>query len=464
MKKRLSRRDFLRLSTGAAAGGILAACGGGEPEKEIIRETVIETVMVEGTPQVVEVTKEVVKEVLVTAPPPEQVQLRLAEGSWVGPEGIKFWTEEVIPRFELENPDIKVTFEDAESPDYQDKLYTQAVAGDMPDVFFIWWSEGLMEKNQLLPLDDYFDDAFMADFYPGNVVGQVYEGHLYGVPKYISSVVMAYNKDILDEAGIAYPDGTWDWYDYLDAYKATTNPDKDQWGCLVARDYINHYVWMNGGEWMNADLFGDKCLLGEDKALEALKFLHDLVWGADRVAPNEAETGEFGWWNIFSTGKVAFMESHSWTVTNYIRENDFRWDFIDLPVSPNGGKAGLTFTNGYSIGQSTKYPEQAARLLTFLVSPWAQKQTCVGIIGSQPARRSMTEVWDTQSMGARAGYDVAAFSRTMEQARLYPVFKDGAAISEIWAPIWDQIWLTGDLGLEEGIDLIVQRIDDHYKG
>jgi len=198
--------------------------------------------------------------------------------------------------------------------------------------------------------------------------------------------------------------------------------------------------------------------------MEALKFEHDLMWGPDPVSPKPGAMGEFGWWNVFSTGKVAFMESHSWTVTNYIRENDFRWDFTDLPVAPGGGKAGLTFTNGYSIGHSTKYPEQAVRLLTFLVSPWAQKQTCVGIIGSQPARRSMTDVWDTQSMGARAGYDVAAFSRTMEHARLYPEFKDSDKINEIFNPIWDQVWTTGELGLEEGVDLIVQRIDEFYKG
>jgi len=229
-KKKLSRRDFLRWSA-AAAGGLVAASCGAAPtpvvvEKEVpVEKEVVRTVVVE---------KEVAVEKVVTATPApvEVVELRMAEGSWVGPEGIAFWTDEIIPRFELENPDIKVTFENAESPDYQDKLYTQAVAGDMPDVFFIWWSGGLMEKGQLLPLDDYFDDEFMADFYPGNVVGQVFEGHLYGVPKYISSVVMSYNKDLLDEAGMDYPDGTWDWNDYLAAYRATTKPDEGQWGTI----------------------------------------------------------------------------------------------------------------------------------------------------------------------------------------------------------------------------------------
>jgi multiple sugar transport system substrate-binding protein len=454
--RKLNRRDFLQLSVGAAAGTLLAACAA--PEPEVIRETVKETVEVEVP---VEVEKEVV--VVATPAPVEMAEIRLAEGSWVGPEGIAFWTDDIIPRFEGENPGIKVTFESAESPDYSDKLYTQAVAGDAPDVFFIWWSAGLMEEGQLLALEDYFDDEYMADFYPGNVVGQVYEGHLYGIPKYVSTIAMAYNKDILDEAGVEYPDGTWDWNDYLAAYRATTDPSKDQWGTYVVPEYLHQYVWMNGGEWMNADLFGTKCLLNEEKALEALKFNHDMVYGPDAVSPQPGTTGDYGWWDIFSSGKIAFVESHSWTVTNYMRQNEFDWDFVDLPMAPGGGKAGLTFVNGYSSYVGTEFPEASVKLIEFLTSPWAMKQMCLGILGLQPVRKSVVPVWDTESMGARAGYDVAAFSRIMDYVRMTPMFKDDNQIlSEIFNPIWDQIWVTGEMGLEEGVQLIVDRIDEHF--
>ena len=455
---KLSRRNFLGLTMGAAAGTLLAAC-----QPEVVERLVEVDVPVNQTVEVeVPVEVEVEKEVLVTAAPPETVELRFAEGSWVGPEGITFWTDDIIPRFELENPGIKLIFENAEAPDYQDKLYTQAVAGDMPDVFFIWWSGGLMEKGQLLAIDEYFDADYLSDFYPGNVVAQQYEGHLYGVPKYISSVVMGYNKDLLDAAGVDYPDGTWDWNDYETAYRAVTDPAKDQWGLLVSQGYLNHYVWMNGGEWMNADLFGTECLLNSDKAMEALQYNYDLMWGSDPVSPKPGDTGDFGWWNMFSTGKVGFMESHSWTVTNYIRENAFRWDFCDLPTAPSGDKGGLTFCNNYSIAASTKHVPEAVALVEFMASPWTNRQTCNGIIGSQPARRSIASEWDDISMGARAGYDVAAFTRSMEFARLAPEFKDSDQILEMFQPIWDQIWVTGELGLEEGVDLIVERINGHY--
>ena len=231
-------------------------------------------------------------------------------------------------------------------------------------------------------------------------------GKLYGMPKYVSTAAMAYNKDILDEAGVEYPDGTWTWDDYLVAYEATTKRDDSgdivQWGKYVAQQYMEPYVWMNGGEWMNAPLFGTKCLLDSEEAIAALKHNHDLIYGSNQVAPIAGSIPEVGWHNVFSTGKVAFAESHSWTVTNYIRENDFNWEFTDLPLSPDGGKAGITFADGYGVAKLTQEPDAAVAMVTFLTGPEAQKSMALSIVGLQPTRRSVAgEAWDVESMGAQ---------------------------------------------------------------
>ncbi|MCY3901331.1 MAG: extracellular solute-binding protein [Caldilineaceae bacterium] len=438
----MNRRDFLSLSVATAGGGLLTACVAPAAAPEDSGTSMAE----------------------------EPIEIRLAEGSWVGPEGIAFWTDEIIPSFEEGNPGINVTFENAESPDYADKLYTQAVAGDSPDVMFVWdnINYNLLQKGQLLQLDDYFESEYLEDFYPALVNAHLLDGQLFGMPKYVSTVVMAYNKDLLDEAGVNHPDGSWNWDDYLAAYEATTKRDDSgnivQWGNYVAQGYIQHYVWMNGGEWMNTEIFGTKCLLDSEEAVEALKFNHSQIYGDNPVAPIAGSIPEVGWWNVFSTGKVAFMESHSWTVTNYIRENDFAWDFIDLPVARDGTKAGLTFCNGYVIAKKTKEPDASVQLVRFLTSPQAEEVMALSIVGLQPARRSVAgDAWDVRSMGAEAGYDVAAFSRIMEHTRLNPAFQENDKVnSEAFGPIWDQIWVTGEIGLEEGVNLIVERIDEIF--
>lgn len=442
MANRINRRDFLRLSATTAGTGLLAACVAPAAAPSDSGDSMAE----------------------------EPIEIRLAEGSWVGPEGIAFWTDEIIPSFEEGNPGINVTFENAESPDYADKLYTQAVAGDSPDVMFVWdnINYNLLQKGQLLQLDDYFDSEYLEDFYPALVKAHLLDGQLFGIPKYVSTVVMAYNKDILDGAGVEYPDGTWTWDDYQAAYEATTVRDGSgnivQWGNYVAQAFVQHYVWMNGGEWMNGEIFGTQCLLDSERALEGLRFNHDQIYGENQVAPVAGSIPEMGWWNVFSSGKVAFTESHSWTVTNYIRENDFEWDFTDLPTARDGAKAGLTFCNGYVIAKKTKEPDASVQLVRFLSSPEAEEVMALSIVGLQPARRSVAgDAWDVESMGAKAGYDVAAFSRIMDYTRLNPSFEENEKVnSEVFGPIWDQIWVTGEIGLEEGVNLIVERIDEIF--
>jgi multiple sugar transport system substrate-binding protein len=438
----MNRRDFMRLSAATAGGGLLAACVAPAAAPDESGSAMAE----------------------------EPIEIRLAEGSWVGPEGIAFWTDEIIPSFEEGNPGINVTFENAESPDYADKLYTQAVAGDSPDVMFVWdnINYNLLQKGQLLQLDDYFDSGYLEDFYPALVKAHLLDGQLFGMPKYVSTVVMAYNKDILDEAGVDHPDGTWTWDDYQAAYEATTKRDDSgnivQWGNYVAQRFVQHYVWMNGGEWMNGEIFGTQCLLDSEMALEGLKFNHDQIFGENQVAPIAGSIPEMGWYNVFSSGKVAFTESHSWTVTNYIRENDFAWDFTDLPTARDGVKAGLTFCNGYVIAKKTKEPDASVQLVEFLTSPEAEEVMALSIVGLQPARRSVAgNAWDVESMGAEAGYDVASFSRIMDYTRLNPSFQENEKVnSEVFGPIWDQIWVTGEIGLEEGVNLIVERIDEIF--
>ena len=55
------------------------------------------------------------------------------------------------------------------------------------------------------------------------------------------------------------------------------------------------------------------------------------------------------------------------------------------------------------------------------------------------------------------------FSRIMDHARLDPAFQENEKVnSEVFSPIWDQIWITGEIGLEEGVNLIVERIDELF--
>ncbi len=442
----VTRREFLRYAGLAGGAALIAAC----------------------QPKTVEVEKQITTVVNATPAPKEEVRLRLAEGSWVGPEGIKYWTDDIIPRFEGENPGIKVDFESAEAEEWQQKTFAQMVAGQAPDVMFAWspvcWD--WIVKGQALQLDEHFDDSYLEDFFPSQVVSWKLDGHLWGLPKYVSTIALAYNKDILDEAGVPYPDGTWDWDTYLEACRACTKRDDSgeitQWGTYVCHDFLPPWVWQNGGQWTDTPLLATKCLLDDPKSLEALKFVHDFIYGPEPVAPKPGSIPDMGWSNVFSTGKIAFVESHSWTVTNYARENNFLWDFTNLPKGRDGTESSLTFANGYIAYAKTKYPAESIALMRFLTSVWAGEAGAKSIVGLQPARRTASEVWDQYSIGAQAGYNVAAFTHAVENAGLEIAYKDPGKASEVFTPIWEAIWITGDMPLEQGVNEAVQRINSLF--
>jgi len=148
-KRKLGRRDFLRLTAAAATGAVVASCAPATPvviEKEVVKEVPVEKpVIVEK-----EVPKEIIKEVpvekvvketvvvekeVVKAPPPaEKVRLRHQTREPEMAEEEKLLWDELYPRFQEQHPNIEVEYIPM-PPDFSEKLIAAAVAGNAPDTF-----------------------------------------------------------------------------------------------------------------------------------------------------------------------------------------------------------------------------------------------------------------------------------------------------------------------------------------
>jgi ABC-type glycerol-3-phosphate transport system substrate-binding protein len=145
-------------------------------------------------------------------------------------------------------------------------------------------------------------------------------------------------------------------------------------------------------------------------------------------------------------------------VSSLIRSNTFKWDFIPLPEGP-AARAGLVFNDAWSVWAQTKYPAEAVEFLTYLTGAENEKDMMLSVHGWLPARRSLFTAWDTESQGAQEGYNVAAYTKGLDVSRQDPYWLENAKVMEIWTPIWEQIWVTGDLGLEEGLVLLTSEVN-----
>jgi len=377
--------------------------------------------------------------------------VRLTLFTWVQPEELAV-NQRLIADFEKQRPTIHVEIINDPSQRAMDKLQTSIAAGKAPDVmsihgayFLPFAAKGaLLDLQPLIDKDAQFD---LGDFYPQLLPLCRYEGRLRSLPRYSSVYVLFYNQDLFDEAGVAYPNDSWTWADYLAAAQKLTrhsaDPARQRYGCVIdfwgARIYP--WIWQNGGQIL--DQSRTKCLLDQPPAVEALQFLVDLA-AKHKVAPciSQEDSRETREW--FKAGRVAMFMSGAWDVQVLRRSPALRWDIAALPKQKE--HATLAGTENYAIAATTKHPKQAWELFKFLLSPHSQ-EVMAAQVDKQPSRRSVAQ---GAYLHAKVGYDRRVLVDALGYGKLAPNVPEWDRISHLIQDRLDEIWI-GELPVQEGM-------------
>ena len=229
----------------------------------------------------------------------------------------------IVDAFHEANPSITVKVTVSDWDTYWDKLQTGLAGGAAPDVFAMdgplfpdFQSRGVLLDLKSYVEKDKYDLTQLAD--QGVKDFTTADGGQYGLPRDLNVIVLYYNKAMFDEAGVAYPDDTWDWAKLVEAaHKLTLDKDgdgtTDQWGLYTETTDMENYwsslVWQNGGDIIAPD--GKSTLLGSEEAVGGLQFLQDLIW-KEKVVPEPALFAETG--DAFEQGQAAMEANGSWLV------------------------------------------------------------------------------------------------------------------------------------------------------
>ena len=115
------------------------------------------------------------------------------------------------------------------------------------------------------------------------------------LPQNLSSLVVYYNRDLFDAAGVPYPEAGWTWADFLAAAKALTKDIDgdgltDQHGLGVENSLIRFtpFIWQAGGELVDDVDHPTRLTIDTPQAREAIQFFIDLSL-VHKVVPTEAE-------------------------------------------------------------------------------------------------------------------------------------------------------------------------------
>jgi putative chitobiose transport system substrate-binding protein len=117
---------------------------------------------------------------------------------------------QLIQRFEQENPAIHVRWIDVPWAGMESKILTAVVAKSPPDVVNLnpTFAAQLAERGAWLPLDDRIPQNVRQQYLPNIWKASMLEGKSFGVPWYLTTRVAIVNQVLLKQAGLQKPPST----------------------------------------------------------------------------------------------------------------------------------------------------------------------------------------------------------------------------------------------------------------
>jgi len=256
------------------------------------------------------------------------------------PPEYQLW-KELVDKFNASRRDVQVTIQWV--PGSWDDVHAKALvgiaAGTPPDVVRLHESQysDWVRANLLTSLNGFIkDDKYELNvFFPQIIMPLQINGQLYGFPQTIATRALAFNKAMLDDAGLKYPDASWRWdRELLEAAKKLTDPSKDRWGVgfwfhtgpSVLLADIPEIIWSFGGDVFTRD---DKFVLDSESARQGIQFLLDLIQKY-KVFPADGSIAHAFW-----QGRLAMWNTGTWDISS-IRSSGVDFDFAPTPSGPKG--------------------------------------------------------------------------------------------------------------------------------
>ena len=278
--------------------------------------------------------------------------------------------DQTVAAFEAAHPDIDVQYETAAYNDYFTKLQTVIAAGQAPDAFELNYENFVAFANKgvladLAPLIS-ADSGFSTAIYnPTALAAFSQDGKQYGLVESFSNVVLFYNKDLFDKAGVAYPTADWTWKDELAAAQKLTDPANGVWGDFAPIQFWEFYktIAQNGGSIFNADK--SEVTIDSPQNVETLQWMVDKV-AKYHVTPTDAEMAGQGDGDLFKAGKIAMLRTGIWMFGDFLANASFNWDIALEPG--NTAKAHHFFANGVAVSATSANQQAAYEWIKFLTS------------------------------------------------------------------------------------------------
>ena len=370
--------------------------------------------------------------------------------------------DQLLEIWKADHPNVTLDYTYCAGPDYPTKLQVWFSSGKAPDV--IRMSRDIFSpfasEDLFADLTPYLEASGSAGCWDESLLDIFdFNGELLSLPYLYSNYVIAYNKDIFDEANLEYPTADWTETEFVELAKTLTSgegPEKTYgmwfggWVCeLVRALYGEPKMYDTENMVMQAT--------NNEKFKAAFQLLGDLH--KDGYCSNEVtKTTTTGG---FVTGKYAMAIAQTGDIASYQKQigDNFKWDIVELPISETYDTRWNTNMRlqGFGMSKTTEHPELAYDLIEYMTTNYevqkAVDEEGVGI----PA---LTEYLESEEFktnyGGGAAYNKEAF---VNMAKVGTAWE----FAGIWADINDTLtsefnaYITGATDIDTALDNLQKK-------
>ncbi len=271
--------------------------------------------------------------------------------------------DKMIEEFEAQNPNIKVELQTIGYNDYFTQLQSKVVGGNAADVFELNFENFVSYASQetLAQLDNELGDT--SGFNKTALNAFIYDEKQYGIPNSFSNVLLFYNAELFDKAGLDYPTSDWTWDDIEKAGAKIRALSDDTFGFYRPLTFHEFYkaAAQSGSSLMNDDY--SKFSVNTETNIEVATRM--VAWqNESNIMPTDAQMGGMGDWDLFKSGRLGMLVTGIWAFNDFSNNCTFPWDVVVEPG--NTQKASHFFSNAYVVSETSKNKEAAVKLAKFL--------------------------------------------------------------------------------------------------
>ncbi|MBS5572140.1 MAG: extracellular solute-binding protein [Clostridiales bacterium] len=364
---------------------------------------------------------------------------------------------DLIPKFESENPGIKVNAVSHEWAELHDKILVSASSQSLPDVarLDIAWLPEFQQMGVLVALDQE-----MPDF--SEVAGTLLDsalstanigGSYYALPLNTNSKILFYNTAMLEAAGVEVPTTMDEWVEAVRKLSGTNANGQQIWGWnepALSGWNICPFIWSFGGSLTNEE---QTVATGYINSPETVKAVETFAMLVQEGALTGFNSGDIPMTDGFGTGRYAMMLEGPWKTAELAGAYpDVAYGTAYMPAGEGGS---ISVLGGEDIAMfNTANREAAWKFMQFMTGEYAE--TAMAKCGQIPVNKVALESDVVKNA------DYAPFIQAIETAKARPTV---AAWSEMDNELTNAMTavVNGEKTAQEAMDELAVVFDELLK-